>query len=296
MHESMKIVLWHLITDCLVLSLPVLGSTKHQTVITATQYSAYLLHSCCVVVRKWNVKPQAYGKPWVAGDVIGCSIDLDTGAITFYRNGESLGVAYDKVRTMQTHLAYFPAVSLSHAERCQLNFGARPFAYPVQGYQPLHAAPSQQQQRVASYYCECLSRLSGIALNGPATSAAPPAAASLISHSLHKHGVHSALPGSPTAMQLHAQSRELLFRHAPLEWCDIVLLATCASEPLQVLLHEQRYSVHSALLPVLVDLYRRCEPHQPELLNSFIRLLELTMQQEVFEGCMTIVLEALARK
>lgn len=68
----------------------------------------------CCTCRKWNVKPQPYGESWVQGDVMGCGIDLDAGSITFWRNGQSLGVAYDRVRTMQPSLAYFPAVSLSH--------------------------------------------------------------------------------------------------------------------------------------------------------------------------------------
>lgn len=72
-------------------------------------------HRCChVCCRKWNVKPQPYGESWVQGDVMGCGIDLDAGSITFWRNGQCLGVAYDRVRTMQPSLAYFPAVSLSH--------------------------------------------------------------------------------------------------------------------------------------------------------------------------------------
>ncbi len=88
-------------------------------------------------VRKWNVKSQVYGEAWSSGDVIGSVIDLDKGEIAFYRNGVSLGVAFRNVRTKQPSLAYFPTLSLSYAERCDLNFGGRPFAYPVAGYRPL---------------------------------------------------------------------------------------------------------------------------------------------------------------
>eukprot|EP00775_Hariotina_reticulata_P010985 gene10985-11140_t len=61
-------------------------------------------------VRKWSVKPQEYGEPWVQGDVIGCLLDLDSepGTITFYRNGQSLGVAYSKEQLLdQPYLVRF---------------------------------------------------------------------------------------------------------------------------------------------------------------------------------------------
>lgn len=69
--------------------------------------------------------------------MIGCCLDLHRGEATFYRNGRSMGVAFARVRSLQPHLAYFPAVSLSHAERAELNFGATPLTYPVPGYQPV---------------------------------------------------------------------------------------------------------------------------------------------------------------
>lgn len=40
----------------------------------------------------------------------------------------------------QPSLAYFPTVSLSFAERCELNFGARPFLFPVAGFAPLQVS------------------------------------------------------------------------------------------------------------------------------------------------------------
>ena len=53
-------------------------------------------------VRKWNVSSQPYGKAWVAGDVITCTIDLNPGpeggTVSYHRNGVPLGVAFDNVR------------------------------------------------------------------------------------------------------------------------------------------------------------------------------------------------------
>ena len=41
-------------------------------------------------VRKWNVSCHPYGQPWMAGDVIGCCLNVDGGEISFYRNGRPL--------------------------------------------------------------------------------------------------------------------------------------------------------------------------------------------------------------
>eukprot|EP00252_Welwitschia_mirabilis_P021316 TRINITY_DN5440_c0_g1_i1.p1 TRINITY_DN5440_c0_g1~~TRINITY_DN5440_c0_g1_i1.p1 ORF type:complete len:1320 (-),score=231.72 TRINITY_DN5440_c0_g1_i1:184-4143(-) len=115
-------------------------------------------------MRKWNKDPRSYGQSWVAGDVIGCCIDLDENEISFYRNGVSLGVAFYGVREPVS--GYFPAVSLSQGERSEVNFGSRPFKYPVEGFLPLQAPPvvrSGERQalvsELASYFLSCLSRL-----------------------------------------------------------------------------------------------------------------------------------------
>ncbi|KAF5840602.1 concanavalin A-like lectin/glucanase domain-containing protein, partial [Dunaliella salina] len=82
--------------------------------------------------RKWSVKASPYGQTWAAGDVIGCCLDLDAGEMSFYRNGVPLGVAFSGIRKLQhTQLAFFPAASISYAEKCELNFGGLPFQYPV---------------------------------------------------------------------------------------------------------------------------------------------------------------------
>ncbi|KAI3996293.1 hypothetical protein MKX01_026761 [Papaver californicum] len=108
-------------------------------------------------VSKWNTDAETYGQSWVVGDIIGCCIDLDQDEISFYRNGVSLGVAFDGVRKMGAGLGYFPAVSLSQGERCDLNFGARPFKYPIKGFIPLQAPPTENL--LATDLLLCLSRL-----------------------------------------------------------------------------------------------------------------------------------------
>lgn len=108
-------------------------------------------------VSKWNKEAEPYGQSWVVGDVIGCCIDLDHDQISFYRNGSPLGVAFSGIRKMVPGLGYYPAISLSQGERCDLNFGARPFKYPIKGFLPMQGPPSTSL--LATNLLDCLSRL-----------------------------------------------------------------------------------------------------------------------------------------
>ncbi|XVE83229.1 hypothetical protein DITRI_Ditri16bG0070800 [Diplodiscus trichospermus] len=108
-------------------------------------------------VSKWNKEAEPYGQSWVAGDVIGCCIDLDHDEISFYRNGVCLGLAFSGIRKMRPGFGYYPAVSLFQGERCELNFGARPFKFPIDGHLPLQAPPSLSS--FAKQLLDCLSRL-----------------------------------------------------------------------------------------------------------------------------------------
>ncbi|XP_047540342.1 E3 ubiquitin-protein ligase RNF123-like [Vanessa atalanta] len=94
-------------------------------------------------VRKWNVATSQYGQSWLPGDVIGSCIDLDKGTLEYYRNGVSLGLAFDKV-AHGSGLAYFPAVSLAMQEHLYANFGHVPFIFPVEGFAPLQAPPIRE--------------------------------------------------------------------------------------------------------------------------------------------------------
>ena len=108
-------------------------------------------------VTKWNNDPKPYGQPWAVGDVIGCCINLDAGEISFYRNGTSLGVAFDGIRSVEPSKGYYAAISLSEGERCHLNFGSHPFRYPVDGFEPMEAPP--RSWTFTTYILRCLFRL-----------------------------------------------------------------------------------------------------------------------------------------
>eukprot|EP00111_Clytia_hemisphaerica_P002840 TCONS_00008011-protein len=105
-------------------------------------------------VRKWNMATGKYGEEWMAGDIIGCLIDMDEGTISYSRNGHLMGAAFKDIKRGSGH-AYFPAVSLSYGEVIQMNFGATPFRYPVEGFRPLQDKPDvdlmKAEQLVASF-------------------------------------------------------------------------------------------------------------------------------------------------
>lgn len=113
-------------------------------------------------VRKWSVKDSAYGESWAPGDVIGCCADFTKGEISFYRNGKNLGVAFSEVSVLKPDKGYFPAVSLSKGERCTLNFGSRPFFYPIEGFHPCQPGPSKADCKTVQYLVSCLERLSEV--------------------------------------------------------------------------------------------------------------------------------------
>ncbi|XP_058802185.1 E3 ubiquitin-protein ligase RNF123-like isoform X2 [Phymastichus coffea] len=96
-------------------------------------------------VRKWNVSTHKYGESWLTGDIIGCTIDMDEGTLCFYRNGKSLGVAFENI-SMGPGIVYFPTVSLAFAQNLTANFGTTPMRYPVEGFQLLQEAPVYQLQ------------------------------------------------------------------------------------------------------------------------------------------------------
>ncbi|KYN31177.1 hypothetical protein ALC56_14445 [Trachymyrmex septentrionalis] len=94
-------------------------------------------------MRKWNVSTHKYGEAWLTGDIIGCALDMDDGTIDFYRNGRSLGRAFENI-PMGAGIAYFPTVSLAFTENLTANFGSIPFRYPIEDYKSLQAPPMKQ--------------------------------------------------------------------------------------------------------------------------------------------------------
>jgi len=75
----------------------------------------------------------AYGSAWTNGDVIGVACDWDAGTLTFYKNGTSQGTAFSGLSGSDN---YFPIAG--YFGTFNINFGQRPFAYPLTGFKALN--------------------------------------------------------------------------------------------------------------------------------------------------------------
>jgi Kip1 ubiquitination-promoting complex protein 1 len=240
-------------------------------------------------VRKWSEGPKTYGQPWVAGDVIGCCIDLDAGQISFFRNGFPLGVAYDGVRTLEPKQGYFPAISLSHSERCELNFGGRPFKYPVDGFLPIQAPPTvkvgEGKDRLGSatarakFLLGCLQRLVQLGSREVAAAMAPVDRLRRLTPLADNH-----------ISSIGAEICELLW---PL------LLAGPETAALKIATDDVRppgeYVVWAALVPFLLETYRQEAPHDAPSVDQALDLLLPRLARQVADGSLvTMLMEALA--
>jgi hypothetical protein len=79
----------------------------------------------------------AYGATFTNNDVIGAALDMDTGSLTFYKNGASQGVAYS---TGLAGKSIAPSLQdQANDVTAAINFGQRPFAYtPPTGFKALN--------------------------------------------------------------------------------------------------------------------------------------------------------------
>ena len=76
--------------------------------------------------KRWCVSCENYGKKWKTGDVLGVLVDMDLLEMSYYLNGENLGVAFEAF-----HFAgLFPALSLNMRQCIRLNIGTTNFIYP----------------------------------------------------------------------------------------------------------------------------------------------------------------------
>ena len=74
----------------------------------------------------------SYAASFTGGDVIGVAFDADAGSLTFYKNGVSQGVNSTGLTG-----TYFPFIPGYPGYTTTVNFGQRPWSYPVSGYKAL---------------------------------------------------------------------------------------------------------------------------------------------------------------
>jgi SPRY domain len=92
---------------------------------------------------KWNGSSVSYGSTYTSGDVIGISLDMEAGILTFYKNGVSQGAAFTDLKSLGTIYPLFFNGSSSDILKAVLNFGHIPFKYEAPlGYSSLVSTPT----------------------------------------------------------------------------------------------------------------------------------------------------------
>jgi hypothetical protein len=76
-----------------------------------------------------NNSGAAYGTTYANNDVIGVALDMDSGSVTFYKNGASQGVAYNTGLSGKSIQPMLGNGTTNGSQTCVFNFGQRPFAY-----------------------------------------------------------------------------------------------------------------------------------------------------------------------
>ncbi len=81
---------------------------------------------------------QTAGATYTTNDVIGVAVDVTAGTVKFYKNGVAQGATPSFTFTAGTELwACVSADNQAGTKTYSLNFGQRPFSYPLAGFNPL---------------------------------------------------------------------------------------------------------------------------------------------------------------
>eukprot|EP01125_Pyxidicula_operculata_P017963 TRINITY_DN6353_c0_g1_i1.p1 TRINITY_DN6353_c0_g1~~TRINITY_DN6353_c0_g1_i1.p1 ORF type:complete len:610 (-),score=140.30 TRINITY_DN6353_c0_g1_i1:90-1919(-) len=88
---------------------------------------------------------------WAAGDVVGCSLDLEKGNLQYYLNGTKMNqAAFNFITRGSSKGEYFvPAFAITNSTQQQLsvNFGDEPFKHKPDGFWPIHYQLSTEQRK-----------------------------------------------------------------------------------------------------------------------------------------------------
>lgn len=218
----------------------------------------------------------------------------------------SLGTAFANVRMLQHGAAYFPGLSLSQGERCDVNFGQVPFVYPVDGHKPLQAPPPTSAESYFRIVTCALARLlllrlqrcsngggAGMGLCGEvsreeaaaverrlrafladAHAADVAAAAEAHVHSGAQH-VHTAAAAGAAAAGQH---------EVPVWPGDdtYALLSGLVGDHLLWLVDHSEWWLHAHMLPLVVKVHGLEPPHASASVCALMQLCQMAMPPEGF--------------
>ncbi|WP_432664886.1 SPRY domain-containing protein [Wukongibacter baidiensis] len=88
------------------------------------------------------INNKSYGEVYNVGDTIGVALDMDNGTIEFYKNGESQGIAYTDLLSLNE---VYPFLIIYDTGKMTANFGNTPFQYDIpEGFSPYNGESSEQ--------------------------------------------------------------------------------------------------------------------------------------------------------
>jgi E3 ubiquitin-protein ligase HERC2 len=102
---------------------------------------------------KWhNSAPIPIGmtRRWIAGDVVGCSIDIDGRHVVFSLNGRQIAESYVPA-TSAKEAGFCAAVTMRSGNSVTFNFGSTPLRFKPDGFSPL-GVPDTWHERIDTYY------------------------------------------------------------------------------------------------------------------------------------------------
>lgn len=104
--------------------------------------------------QRWNNRT-AVGvgitRRWIAGDVVGCSLDLEAGRVTFSLNGRHVIDGHFVLKSIPPNTGFVPAASLRSGNFVSFNFGSSSLKFKPETYSAL-GVPDTWDERIDTFY------------------------------------------------------------------------------------------------------------------------------------------------
>lgn len=85
---------------------------------------------------KGGTQSERYGDYWSTGDIITCVLDIPKKSVSYWRNGNAMGVAHNDISVSSPLM---PVVAAGRRAKAVCNFGKADFAHPQKGAYALHS-------------------------------------------------------------------------------------------------------------------------------------------------------------